>query len=104
MIVRSGGEELLDDFYRLLARNMRDLGSPVHGRGVFESFLQALPDETRICVVSLAGQPMAAGFLYGFRGVLEFPLAAAAGRPRHRSAGMLHHSAALDSCCLVVAR
>ena len=99
MIVRSGREELLEDFYRLLARNMRDLGSPVHGRGVFESFLQALPDETRICVVSLAGQPMAAGFLYGFREVLEIPWAAADRRQKHLSANMLLYSAALEYGC-----
>jgi serine/alanine adding enzyme len=99
MIVRSGGEELLDDFYRLLARNMRDLGTPVHARGVFESFLQALPDETRICVVSMAGRPMAAGFLYGFRDVLEIPWAAADRRHKELSANMLLYSAVLEYGC-----
>ena len=99
MIVRSGGEELLDDFYRLLARNMRDLGTPVHARGVFEAFLKARPDETRICVVSMAGQPMAAGFLYGFREVLEIPWAAADRRHKELSANMLLYSAALEFGC-----
>ena len=99
MIVRSGGDELLDDFYRLLARNMRDLGTPVHARGVFEAFLKARPDETRICVVSMAGQPMAAGFLYGFREVLEIPWAAADRRHKELSANMLLYSAALEFGC-----
>ena len=30
------GLEALDDFYGVFARNMRDLGSPVHARGFFE--------------------------------------------------------------------
>jgi serine/alanine adding enzyme len=99
MIVRFGGEELLDDFYRLLARNMRDLGSPVHARGMFESFLQVLPDETRVCVVSMAGEPMAAGFLYGFREVLEIPWASADRRYKELSSNMLLYSAALEYGC-----
>ena len=99
MIVRSGGDELLDDFYRLLARNMRDLGTPVQARGVFETFVKTLPAETRICVVSMAGQPMAAGFLYGFREVLEIPWAAADRRHKELSANMLLYSAALEFGC-----
>lgn len=99
MIVRSGGDELLDDFYRLLARNMRDLGTPVQARGVFATFLKTLPAETRICVVSMAGQPMAAGFLYGFREVLEIPWAAADRRHKELSANMLLYSAALEFGC-----
>src|SRR5437867_6994286 len=100
MIVRSGGEELLDDFYGLLARNMRDLGTPVPAHGLFESFLKVLPDETRMCGVSMAGRPMAAGFLYGFRAVLEIPWAAADRRHKELSANMLLYSAALEfGCC-----
>jgi serine/alanine adding enzyme len=99
MIVRSGGEELLDDFHRLLARNMRDLGTPVHARDVFETFLRTLPEETRICIVSMAGEPMAAGFLYGFRDALEIPWAAADRRHKELSANMLLYSAALEYGC-----
>ena len=99
MTVTIGREELLDDFYGLLVRNMRDLGSPVHGRRVFERFLTALPDETRICLVSMNTQPMAAGLLYGFRDVLEIPWAAADRRHKELSANMLLYSAALEFGC-----
>jgi serine/alanine adding enzyme len=99
MIVKAGREELLDDFYRLFARNMRDLGTPVYARGVFAAILRACPDETRICVVSMAGQPMAAGFLHGFRGVLEIPWASADRRHKHLAANMLLYSGALEYAC-----
>jgi serine/alanine adding enzyme len=99
MIVSVGREELLDGFYRVFARNMRDLGTPVYARGVFEAILRAFPDETRICVVSMAGQPMAAGFLYAFRGVLEIPWASADRRHKQLAANMLLYNAALEYAC-----
>jgi len=61
--------------------------------------LKALPDETRICVVSMRDQPMAAGFLYGFRDVLEIPWAAADRRHKELSANMLLYAAALEYGC-----
>lgn len=99
MVVHFGGPELLDDFYRVLARNMRDLGTPVPARGLFESVLKILPDESRIGIVSLAERPMAAGFLYGFREVLEIPWAASDRRHKELSANMLLYSAALEFGC-----
>ena len=34
--VRTGGQELVDDFYRVFVENMRDIGSPVHSRRFVE--------------------------------------------------------------------
>ena len=99
MIVRAGREELLDGFYQVFSRNMRDLGTPVYARGVFEAILRAFPNETRICVVSMAGQPMAAGFLYGFRGGLEIVWASADRRHKQLAANMVLYSWALEYAC-----
>lgn len=41
--VQWGREERLEDFYRVFCVNMRDLGSPVHGRAIFESVLRRFP-------------------------------------------------------------
>ncbi len=68
-----GGAELLDAFYGVFARNMRDLGTPVYGRHFFSEILRTFPDDTHICVVSHHGQPVAASFLTGYRGTLEAP-------------------------------
>jgi len=46
-----GGEELLDGFYRILAENMRYLGSPVHSRGWYQAILSCFGDRARICLV-----------------------------------------------------
>ncbi|MCC5858734.1 MAG: FemAB family PEP-CTERM system-associated protein [Ectothiorhodospiraceae bacterium] len=71
---RSGGEELLPDFYGVFSRNMRDLGTPVYPRRLFREILRRYP-QSRILVVDLQGQPVAAAFLLGWRGMLEIPWA-----------------------------
>jgi FemAB-related protein (PEP-CTERM system-associated) len=45
------GASALDDFYAVFARNMRDLGSPVHGRAFFRHLLARLPDVARVLLV-----------------------------------------------------
>ena len=75
MISRVGGIELLDDFYRVFSKNMRDLGTPVYGKQWFREILAAFPKDAKICVVSLQEKPLAAGLVYGFRSTLEIPWA-----------------------------
>lgn len=71
--VLHGGAELLDDFYSVFARNMRDLGTPVYARRFFAAMLARFPEYTRIIAVRRDGQPGGAAFLIGFRDRLEVP-------------------------------
>jgi FemAB-related protein (PEP-CTERM system-associated) len=73
--IRIGGAECLDDFYRIFARNMRDLGTPVYGRVFFESILEAFPERARIFVVTFGGRPIAASLTYAYRRKIEVPWA-----------------------------
>lgn len=61
--MRWGGEALLDAFYEVFAINMRDLGTPVYSRKLFESTLRAFAGEAELGVVEHAGQPIAAALL-----------------------------------------
>ena len=70
-----GGAELLGDFYRVFAHNMRDLGTPVYGRRFFDEVLRAFPGDTRVFVVRVAGEPVAASITVGWRDRLEVPWA-----------------------------
>jgi FemAB-related protein (PEP-CTERM system-associated) len=72
---REGGSELLDDFYAVFARNMRDLGTPVHGPQFFAEVLRGFPGRARIHVVSLEALPVAAGLTFETRGTVEIPWA-----------------------------
>ncbi|MSN27152.1 MAG: FemAB family PEP-CTERM system-associated protein [Geobacter sp.] len=70
-----GHLELLDGFYEVFCRNMRDLGTPVYGKEFFRNILETFPDTTRIISVTLEGKPVASGLLTWFKDVLEVPWA-----------------------------
>jgi hypothetical protein len=46
-----GGVELLDDYYAVFARNMRDLGTPVYAPSFFQAILEAFPERARLHVI-----------------------------------------------------
>ncbi|MDB5308232.1 MAG: family N-acetyltransferase [Gemmataceae bacterium] len=72
-----GGAELLDGFYEVLSRNMRDLGTPVYAKALFRETLAAFPADAEICLVRAADRPAAAALLLHGWGVTEVPTAAA---------------------------
>jgi serine/alanine adding enzyme len=70
-----GGVELLDDFYGVFAQNMRDLGTPVYGKGLFRGALLALQPDAELCVVRLGGRPVAGALAVHGHGITEVPSA-----------------------------
>ena len=92
-----GGAELLDAFYAVFSVNMRDLGSPVHARGLFERIFRELEEgpegstgahgdggaadadrvrpRVRIGLVRHQGEAVAAGLIVCFRDLAEIPWA-----------------------------
>ncbi len=75
LAVAWGGADLLDPFYAVLCRNMRDLGTPVFGRRLFERILATFPGDAELCVVTAGGKPCAAALLLHGPGVTEVPTA-----------------------------
>lgn len=75
LTAQSGSYELLDDFYDVFARNMRDLGTPVYPKRLFRNVLKAFPDTTRIFTVNHPDGCVAAGLGTWFNGVFEIPWA-----------------------------
>ena len=75
--VKHGGLEMVDDFYTVFARNMRDLGTPVYAKALFSSIIENFPDSAHIVVVYHEDKPAAAGFTIGYKGRLEIPWASA---------------------------
>jgi FemAB-related protein (PEP-CTERM system-associated) len=53
-----GGIELVEPFYHVFAVNMRDLGSPVHGRKFFRALFQAFGGAARIILARRLGRPV----------------------------------------------
>lgn len=73
--VEFGQRALLDEFYFVFARNMRDLGTPVFPRKLFASILDEFRHNAELCVVRRNAQPVAAGLLVHSEGVSEVPSA-----------------------------
>lgn len=90
-----GGKELLPQFYKVFARNMRDLGTPVYPRTLFELVLDTFPNNARILVIALGNKPIAAGLLLGFRSRLEIPWASSVRNFNHLGTNMLLYWEAL---------
>jgi FemAB-related protein (PEP-CTERM system-associated) len=94
-----GGAELVGEFYRVFAQNMRDLGTPVYSRRLFESVLAEFPGAARIGVVRHQGQPIAAGLVMGFRDILEVPWASSLRAHSRLAPNMLLYWSLLEFAC-----
>ncbi len=70
-----GGVDLISDFYGVFSVKYRDLGVPVYPRNWFVAILDKFPDETRVVVARLSGQPVAASLVIGYNGTMEVPWA-----------------------------
>ena len=69
-----GREECLEAFYRVFARTMRDLGTPVYPKGFFRSILHHFPS-AKIVLIKKEKAAIAAGFMLSFRDTMEVPWA-----------------------------
>lgn len=69
--IRHGGKELIGDFYRVFSRNMRHLGTPVYSKVFFNSIFEYFQGHCYIVVIYYQNLSVAAGFLIGYKGMLE---------------------------------
>src|SRR5262249_25684722 len=91
-----GGIDLLPEFYVVFSQNMRDLGTPVYGRGLFASILKHFPAEAELCVVRAERRPASAALLLHGRGVTEVPSASSLRQYNSTCANMLMYWNPLD--------
>jgi len=70
-----GHLNLLDGFYEVFARNMRDLGTPIYAKHFFHNILEAFAESSRIFAVYHDEEMIAAGIGFWFKSTLEVPWA-----------------------------
>jgi len=83
-----GKLDLLDDFYKVFSRNMRDLGTPVYSKTWFENILCAPDIKSSILVVYMNHKPVSTGFLVGNDMTLEIPWASTIQSANAKNANM----------------
>ena len=71
-----GGAELIADFYSVLSRKYRDLGTPVYSIRWFRKILDQFPENARIFLVRMNGSVVAGSLVVADRSRLEVPYAA----------------------------
>jgi serine/alanine adding enzyme len=103
LTVNDGGVRLLDEFYEVFARNMRDLGTPVYSSRLFTEVLTAFPDRSRVWIVRLGSKPIAAGLTFRTGQTVEVPWASSirdfnALCPNHLLYWSVIESAVRDGC------
>jgi len=65
------GPDQLEPFYRVFAENMRDLGTPVLGKPVFEAMREEFGDSVWFGAAWLGDKPVAAGCGFAWNGEFE---------------------------------
>ncbi len=99
LICRMGRLEELDAFYAVFSRNMRDLGTPVYPKSFFRMILESFPSNSCIATVYKEEQPVASGFLAGFKDRLEIPWASSVRDHNRLSPNMLLYWSCLEYGC-----
>ncbi len=93
---RFGGDELLDDYYRVFAQNMRDLGTPVYGKRLFQAMLGQFGEDAELSVVYQEKIPIASGIAVHGIGVTEVPSASALRKYRDTACNSLMYWALIQ--------
>lgn len=99
VVAKFGGPENVDFFYKVFAANMRDLGTPVYSKSFFKNILETFPQQTRLCVLFLRNEPVAAGFLIGFKNKLEIPWASSIRKYNRLKTNMMLYWNLLQYAC-----
>ncbi|MEW6417376.1 MAG: FemAB family XrtA/PEP-CTERM system-associated protein [Nitrospirota bacterium] len=100
MYSKLGKEEELDSFYTVFSTNMRDLGTPVYSKEFFKNIFKEFPESAWICTIyTKEKQPVASGFIVGFKETLEIPWASSLRSYNHYSPNMLLYWSALKFAC-----
>lgn len=60
----------IDDFYKIFAINMRDLGSPIHSKIFFKNILEQFPNTSKVQIVSLDSKPIYAAFYLFYKNTI----------------------------------
>lgn len=88
--VKVGDVELLNDFYKVMVNNMRDLGSPVHSKQWFKLILLSYGKRSKCCVVYMPdGEPAAAGLILSHTRIVSVPWASSIRRLNRWNPNML---------------
>jgi FemAB-related protein (PEP-CTERM system-associated) len=93
------GPKFLDPFYECFAANMRDLGSPVHGRAFFRAIFESFGDDARTVLVRQGERVLGGLVALSFKDRLVVPWASTLREHRALCPNMLLYWGILRRAC-----
>lgn len=87
--VEWGKGEQAETFYRIFARNMRDLGTPVYPRAWFENLARRMKEHVHFVTLWDESEAVAAGLVIVHGGIAEFPWSSALRESRKKYSAVL---------------
>lgn len=99
LTAQSGGAELVDDFFAVYSRNMRDLGSPQHSKRFFQIIADTFASVVRLYVVRQADRPVAASLTLANGQTICVPWAGSDWRISDLCGNMLLYWTMLEDSC-----
>lgn len=70
-VTQGRGQQALDDHYRVYAESVRNLGTPVFPRSLFEAMVRAWGEDSDIVTIRSEGKPVAAVLSLYFKGTVH---------------------------------
>jgi FemAB-related protein (PEP-CTERM system-associated) len=71
LLFKAGKDELLDDFYFIISRGWRDLGTPIYSKTFFKNIIQQLGDNIEIVNIYYQDMPIATALNGLYKGIIE---------------------------------
>ena len=96
VVLEWGGPSLAGEFYDVFSRNMRELGTPVYPRRLFQNIVEGLPDQAEFGVARLKGRAIAGCLAIHGEGLTEVPSASALRAYRGTAANSLMYWHAIE--------
>jgi len=100
LTLHGDGDATLNEFHAVYVRNMRDLGSPPHGKRFFEVIRDHFGDSVHLFTVRQEDTPLAASFTLTDARAMRVPWAASDWRFRKVGANMLLYWGMLKDGCV----
>lgn len=94
-----GGSELLPDFYRMMERSWRGLGTPLYSRRFFDEVFDQLGEHCRVYLARARGEVIGAALNGHFRGTVEGMWAAGDPKARDLQANYVLYWEMLKDAC-----
>jgi serine/alanine adding enzyme len=98
LTVEFGGNQLLNDFYKIFTHNMRDLGTPVWPRNLYSEQFRYFNNDIEIALVKLAGMPIAAAILLHYQDYSIVPSASSYRKYRNLNPNNLLYWEVIKHC------